>query len=207
VKLVVGVTGGIGSGKSTVARLFQALGAAVVDTDEIGHELTAPGGAALGAIRTRFGDDYLTPEGALDRPRMRALAFSDPAAKRDLETILHPRIRAEAQLRVARAQAPYVLLLIPLLAETGGYPQLVNRVLVVDCDEASQIERARRRSGLTEAELRAIMAGQASRSERLALADDVIDNNGPAGALEAQVRQLHARYLTLAGSDPDKPRA
>jgi dephospho-CoA kinase len=198
VKLVVGVTGGIGSGKSTEAGLFEALGAAVVDTDAIAHELTRPGEAALAAIRARFGDDMITAEGALDRARIRALAFSDAAAKRDLEAILHPRIRAEAARRVAQAQAPYVLLLVPLLAETGGYPQLVSRVLVVDCDERLQVERTRRRSGLAEEEVRAIMAGQATRAGRLALADDVIDNNGPAEALEEQVRRLHARYLALA---------
>lgn len=197
-KLVVGVTGGIGSGKSTVARLFEALHAAVVDTDAIAHALTGPGGDAVEAIRARFGAEFLTPDGGLDRPRMRALAFSDREAKHDLEAILHPRIRAEARARVAQAQGPYVLLLIPLLAETGGYPQLVNRVLVVDCDEERQIERTRRRSGLTQAQVRAIMAGQASRAQRLALADDIIDNNGPAQALEEQVRHLHARYLALA---------
>lgn len=197
-KLVVGVTGGIGSGKSTVAGLFEALGAAVVDTDAIAHELTRPGEAALAAIRARFGDGMITAEGALDRARMRALAFSDAAAKRDLEAILHPRIRAEAARRVALAQAPYVLLLVPLLAETGGSSPLVGRVLVVDCDEQLQVERTRRRSGLAEEEVHAIMAGQATRAGRLALADDIIDNNGPAEALEEQVRRLHARYLALA---------
>jgi dephospho-CoA kinase len=198
VKPVIGVTGGIASGKSTVARLFEALGAAVVDTDAIAHELTRPGGEAIEPIRARFGPESITAEGALDRARMRALAFSDPQARRDLEAILHPRIRARAQTLVAQARAPYVLLLIPLLAESGGYPGLIDRVLVVDCDEASQIERARRRSGLAEGEVRAIMATQASRAQRLALADDVIDNSGPAPALDEQVRRLHERYLALA---------
>lgn len=198
-KPVIGVTGGIASGKSTVARLFEALGAAVVDTDAIAHELTGPGGDAIEPIRSRFGAQFITADGALDRPGMRALAFSDPQAKRDLEAILHPRIRARAQALVAQAQAPYVLLLIPLLAESGGYPGLIDRVLVVDCDERSQIARARQRSGLDEAQVRAIMAAQASRAQRLALADDVIDNDGPAQALDEQVRRLHVRYLALAG--------
>ena len=196
--LVVGVTGGIGSGKSTVAALFQELGAAVVDTDAIAHEVTQPGRAAIAAIRTRFGDEYMGADGALDRGRMRALVFSDSAAKRDLEAILHPLIRAEASDRVARTETPYVLLLIPLLVETGGYPELVSRVLVVDCDERLQIERTLRRSGLTEEQVRAIIATQATRARRLALADDIIDNNGPRSALEQQVRALHARYLKLA---------
>lgn len=200
--LVVGVTGGIGSGKSTVAALFQELGAAIVDTDAIAHEITRPGQAALEAIRVRFGEEYLGADGALYRGRMRALVFSDPAARRDLEAILHPLIRTETADRVARAEAPYVLLLIPLLVESGGYPELVNRVLVVDCDEQLQIERTQRRSGLTEEQVRAIIAAQASRARRLALADDVIDNNGPLGVLQEQVRRLHARYLELAAETP-----
>jgi dephospho-CoA kinase len=198
VKRVVGVTGGIGSGKSTVARLFEALGVAVIDTDVIAHQLTAPGQPAVEAIRARFGDAYVTAQGALDRERMRELVFADAAAKRDLEAILHPRIRTEAAARVAQATTPYAMLVIPLLAETGGYPGLIDRVLVVDCDEDLQIERAGRRSGLSAEAVRAIMARQVSRAQRLALADEVIDNNGPPEALDAQVRRLHARYLSLA---------
>jgi dephospho-CoA kinase len=198
VKLVVGVTGGIGSGKSTVARLFEALGVAVIDTDVIAHQLTAPGQPAVEAIRARFGDAYVTAQGALDRDRMRELVFADAAAKRDLEAILHPRIRTEAAARLAQATTPYAMLVIPLLAETGGYPGLIDRVLVVDCDEDLQVERAGRRSGLSAEAVRAIMARQVSRVQRLALADDVIDNNGAPEALDAQVRHLHARYLSLA---------
>jgi dephospho-CoA kinase len=198
VKLVVGVTGGIGSGKSSVARLFEALGVAVIDTDVIAHALTAPGQPAVEAIRARFGEGYVTAQGALDRDRMRELVFTDAAAKRDLEAILHPRIRAEAAARVAQARAPYAMLVIPLLAETGGYPGLIQRVLVVDCDESLQLERTRRRSGLSAEAVRAIMAQQATRAQRLALADDVIDNNGLPEALDAQVRRLHAYYLSLA---------
>jgi dephospho-CoA kinase len=196
--LVVGVTGGIGSGKTTVAQMFQALGAAVVDTDEIAHRLTAGPTLAVQSIVARFGADYRTAEGALDRERMRALAFSDPAARRDLEAILHPLIREHAAQRVAAAKAPYAVLLVPLLVEKGGYPELTNRVLVVDCDESIQVARTMHRSGLSEPQVRAIMAAQASRAQRLLNADDVILNNGGLAELEAQVRALHQRYLALA---------
>jgi dephospho-CoA kinase len=196
--LVVGLTGGIGSGKSTVAALFQALGAAVIDTDVIAHELTAPGQPAVEQIRARFGADYVTAQGALDRARMRDLVFADAKAKRDLEAILHPRIREQAAVRVAQAGTPYAILVVPLLAEAGGWPGLIDRVLVVDCDESLQRERTRRRSGLNADQVHAIMARQASRAQRLALADDVIDNSGSVEALEEQVRGLHARYLSLA---------
>jgi dephospho-CoA kinase len=198
VKFVVGVTGGIGSGKTTVARMFQALGAAVVDTDEIAHRLTAGRTPAVQAIVERFGIEYRAADGALDRERMRALAFSDPAARRELEAILHPLIRQDATERVAAADAPYVLLLVPLLVEKGGYPGLTSRVLVIDCDETVQVERTMRRSGLSEAQVRAIMAAQASRAQRLLEADDVIVNNGSLAELEAEVRVLHKRYLALA---------
>jgi dephospho-CoA kinase len=198
VKFVVGVTGGIGSGKTTVARMFQALGAAVVDTDEIAHRLTAGPTPAVQAIVERFGIEYRAADGALDRARMRALVFSDPAARRELEAILHPLIRQDATQRVAAADAPYVVLLVPLLVEKGGYPDLTSRVLVVDCDEAIQVERTMRRSGLSEAQVRAIMAAQASRALRLLEADDVIVNNGALAELEAEVRVLHERYLALA---------
>lgn len=197
-KLVIGLTGGIGSGKSTVARLFESLGASVIDTDDIAHELTAPGQPAVEQIRARFGAAYVTAQGALDRARMRELVFADGAAKRDLEAILHPRIRAQAVARVAQTSTAYAILVVPLLVETGGYAGLIDRVLVVDCDETLQIERTRQRSGLSADQVRAIMAGQTSRAQRLARADDVIDNNGAPEALDQQVRRLHARYLWLA---------
>jgi dephospho-CoA kinase len=198
VKLVVGVTGGIGSGKTTVAHMFQALGAAVVDTDEIAHRLTAGPTPAVKSIVTRFGAEYRTAEGALDRNRMRALAFSDPSARRDLEAILHPLIRQDVAQSIAAANAPYMLLLIPLLVEKGGYPELTTRVLVVDCDEELQVARTMRRSGLSEAQVRAVMAAQATREQRLLEADDVIVNDGGLAELEPQVRALHQRYLALA---------
>ena len=196
----VGLTGGIGSGKSTVAGALEALGAAVVDTDAISHEITAPGGAAMAAIRAQFGPEYVTAGGGLDRPRMRGLVFQDPAAKMKLEAILHPMIREISRARVSAARAPYVVLVVPLLLETGAYRDLAIRVLVVDCSEARQIERASVRSGLSAAEVRSIMAAQLPRAERLARADDVLDNDGGMDALQRQVGELHARYLELARS-------
>lgn len=196
---VVGLTGGIGSGKSTVARRFEALGASIVDTDAIAHTLTAAGGEAIPALRQAFGDAYITAEGALDRVRMRSLIFADPKAKERLEAILHPRIRTRAEAAIARASGPYVVLVVPLLLETGAYANRVDRILVVDCLEAQQIHRTMLRSGLDEATVQAILATQVSRAERLARADDVIDNSGPEEALEPQVEALHRKYLALSG--------
>ncbi len=197
--LVVGVTGGIGSGKSTVARLFEQRGAGVVDTDDVAHALTAPGGAAIAPIRARFGERYLDGNGALDRAAMRALAFQDPDARRDLEAILHPMIRDACRRLIAALDTPYVLYVVPLLVETGGRQPVMDRVLVIDCPEAVQVERVMRRSGMAEDEVRAIMAAQATRAERLRHADDIIDNAGDEASLSAQVDALHARYLSLAG--------
>ena len=197
-RLVVGVTGGIGSGKSTVAELFRALGAVLVDTDAIAHELTLPGQPAVMQIAERFGQEILTADGSLDRAALRARVFSDPAARQDLENILHPMIRREVDRRVSEARGPYVLLLIPLLVETGGYKNVVNRILVVDCDESLQVQRTMHRSGLTEEQVHAIMRTQASRAARLALADDVIHNDGGLAALAPQVQALDARYRALA---------
>ncbi len=194
----VGLTGGIGSGKSTAAKLFGDLGAAVVDTDAISHELTRAGGSAIGAIREAFGDGYVTADGSLDRARMRERVFGDPAAKSKLEAILHPMIRERSRADVAAARQPYVILVVPLLLETGAYRDLVRRVLVVDCGEARQVERATRRSRLSDAEVRAIMASQLPREARRARADDVIDNDGGLDALRGQVGELHAKYLLLA---------
>ncbi|HZD19304.1 MAG TPA: dephospho-CoA kinase [Burkholderiales bacterium] len=196
--LVVGLTGGIGSGKSAAAREFEALGAAVVDTDAIAHELTAPGGAALEHIKALFGEAFIAPSGAMDREAMRSRVFNDPPAKRALEALLHPMIRTQAERRIAAARAPYVIYVVPLLLESGDYRSRVDRVLVVDAPEALQLERVRSRSGLPEREVRGIMAQQASRAARLAAADDLIDNSGALDALRAQVAALHARYLTMA---------
>jgi dephospho-CoA kinase len=199
-RLVVGLTGGIGSGKSAAAEEFGRLGATVVDTDAIAHELTQAGGAAMPQVRTLFGEGYVDARGAMDRAKMRALAFQDPAARKKLEQLLHPLIRAESERRIAAASGPYVIHVVPLLVESGDYRQRVARVLVVDCPENAQFDRVRQRSRLPDEEIRRIIRSQASREERLAAADDVIDNSGLLAALHKQVRVLHARYLELARS-------
>jgi dephospho-CoA kinase len=195
---IVGLTGGIGSGKSTVADLFVARGATLVDTDAIAHELTAPGGAAMSALRARFGDGIVRADGGLDRAAMRRRVFADAEAKAALEGILHPLIRAESDRRCALAQAPYVILAVPLLVESGSYRARCDRVLVVDCDPAIQVARVMARSALSEAEVRAIMATQATREARLAVADDVVDNGGSVEALVPQIDTLHRAYLDAA---------
>jgi dephospho-CoA kinase len=194
----VGLTGGIGSGKSLVAGLFEGLGVEVIDSDEIARELTKKGGEAIGAIRAAFGADALAADGSLDRSKMRRLVFRDAPARKRLEAILHPLIRAESARRRARVRSPYAILVIPLLVESGVDRSRIARVLVVDCPEAQQIERVMKRSGIPEAEVRAMIAAQATREQRLAAADDVIDNGGPLGALERQVSRLNEKYLTLA---------
>ena len=196
--LVVGLTGGIGSGKSAAAAEFGRLGATVVDTDAIARQLTVAGGPAMAQVRRLFGDDFVDAAGALDRAKMRKLAFRDPAAKKKLEQLLHPLIRAESELRIAAASGPYVVHEVPLLVESPGYRQRVTRVLVVDCPEDVQVERVRQRSRLSEEEIRRIVASQAKREERLAAADDVIDNSASLDALHKQVRELHSRYLELS---------
>ena len=195
---IVGLTGGIGSGKSAAATLFEEFGAAVVDTDAIAHELTAPGGTAIAPIRAAFGDEAVAPNGALDRAAMRRKVFTDAQAKGRLEAILHPMIRAEADRRSAAARAPYVVLVVPLLVESGGYRSRVQRIAVVDCPEAVQVARVMSRSGLSAGEARAIMAAQVGREARLAVADDVIDNGGELAALRPQIEALHRRYLEMA---------
>jgi dephospho-CoA kinase len=194
----IGLTGGIGCGKSSAAKIFAELGAAVVDTDEIAHELTGPAGAALAAIRGEFGADYIAADGGLDRARMRRLVFSDVEARKKLEAILHPLIRNESRARIAAARQPYVILVVPLLLETGAYSDLIKRVLVVDCDEAQQISRTARRSGLSAAEVRAVMAAQIAGPARLAAADDVLRNDADLERLRRDAEALHAKYLALA---------
>lgn len=197
---LVGLTGGIGSGKSAVGRLFEAQGVTVVDTDAIAHELTAPGGAAMAAIGAEFGPAVVAADGALDRAAMRALVFADPAARKRLEAILHPMIRAETDRRAASADSPYVILMIPLLVESGGYKDRVHRVAVVDCAEETQIARVMARNGLPRAEVERILAAQATRAQRKAVADDLIDNDGELAALSPQVARLHANYLKSASA-------
>jgi dephospho-CoA kinase len=199
-RYTVGLTGGIGSGKSTVADRFAALGVTIVDADVAAHRLTAPGGAAIGAIRAAFGDAFITADGALDRAAMRARVFAEPAERQRLEAILHPMIRAASDAERAAARSPYVMLVVPLLFESGGRAGTLQRTLVVACDEATQVERVRRRSGLSADEVRAIIAAQIPAAERLARADDVIDNSGDADALGEPVAALHARYLEAAAA-------
>ena len=204
--LVVGLTGGIGSGKSAVADAFGRLGVPIVDADAIAHELSAPDAAGQRAVADAFGPQALAGDGRLDRDWLRARAFDDPGFRARLEALLHPLIRAEADRRVASWTAPYGVLVVPLLLERGGARGRVHRVLVVDCPEAVQVARVMSRSGLPESQVRAIMAAQLSREQRLAQADDVIDNSGSIDAIAPQVQQLHARYLSLASSSP-KPHA
>lgn len=199
-RYTVGLTGGIGSGKSSVARAFETHGASVIDADALAHALTQPGGAAMPAIRRAFGDAFADAHGALDRAKMRALVFSDGKAKARLEAILHPLIRAETARLADAADGPYVLLMIPLLVESGVAHSRCDRVLVVDCPEDEQVRRVMARSGLAADEVRAIMATQATRAARLSAADDVIDNGGDASLIAPQVERLHAQYLAAAAS-------
>ncbi|AKM00228.1 MULTISPECIES: dephospho-CoA kinase [Burkholderia cepacia complex] len=197
----VGLTGGIGSGKTTVADLFGARGASLVDTDLIAHHITAPGGLAMPAIEQAFGRGFVAADGSLDRAKMRALIFSDDDARRRLEAITHPLIRAETDREAREAQGPYVMFVVPLLVESGNWKSRSNRVLVVDCPVETQIARVMRRNGFTRAQVEAIIARQATREARLAAADDVIVNDATApDALAAQVDALHQRYLGFAAA-------
>jgi len=197
-KFIVGVTGGIGSGKSTVAALFAALGAGVVDTDAISRQLTAPGGAAIPAIREKFGDDFINEDGSLSRTVMRERVFNHPPARKQLEAIMHGRIQDAVMAALEAATEPYVLLVVPLLIEVGSYRPILSRVLVVDCEEENQIKRASIRAGMTPTAVRAIMAAQTDRKTRLRVADDVIENNADLASLETVVRQLDRQYRTMA---------
>ncbi|HEX6733720.1 MAG TPA: dephospho-CoA kinase [Azonexus sp.] len=199
---VVGLTGGIGSGKSRVAELFVERGAALVDTDAIAHELTGPGGAAMPALQAEFGRQIADARGALDRTAMRQQVFADPHSRQRLEAILHPLIRQLSAERCRAATAPYVILAVPLLVESGTYRDRCNRILVVDCPEELQIARVMARNGLSADAVRAIMAAQATRAERLAVADDVVLNDGDLAALAAQVDTLNLKYLRLLADIP-----
>jgi dephospho-CoA kinase len=199
---VVGLTGGIGSGKSAAAEEFARLGATVVDTDLIAHELTGPGGAAIAEVRRLFGEAYIDARGAMDRAKVRARVFVEPAARRRLEALLHPMIREESERRLAAASGPYAVLVVPLLIESADYRSRVQRVLVVDCAEDVRIRRVVARSAMTETEVRRVIAAQVSRADRLAAADDVIDNSGSLDALRERVQALHREYLALARRSP-----
>ncbi|CAB3654099.1 dephospho-CoA kinase [Achromobacter piechaudii] len=197
----IGLTGGIGSGKTRVADMLQEWGATLVDTDEIARALTAPGGAAMPAIEAEFGPSALTADGALNREWMRERAFSDPAARRRLEAVLHPIITEETLRQAEAARGSYLVFVVPLLVESlARWRSRVDRICVVDCDPDTQVARVQARSGLTEPAIRRIMAAQAARQTRLDMADDVITNDGATSPeqLRAQAKTLHDRWLALA---------
>jgi dephospho-CoA kinase len=193
----VGLTGGIASGKTTVANLFSALGVPIIDTDQLAREVVEPGQPPLERLVERFGPSILTPDGHLDRPALRHIVFSDPRARADLEALTHPAISAEVEARAAVAGGPYQILVIPLLVERnlGAH---VDRILVVDCDEELQIKRLTARDGSSLEEARAILAAQVTRAARQRAAHDIIKNEGDVSELSLQVNALHGRYLELA---------
>jgi dephospho-CoA kinase len=197
--LKIGLTGGIGSGKTSVADVFSELGVPVVDTDVIARQLTALDGAALPAIRAVWGESVIRPDGELDRGALRRRIFADPEERRRLESILHPLIRRQVVSALAELDAPYVVVVIPLLIETGSYRELIDRVLVVDCPESLQLERVRARSGLSAEEVSAIISAQADRASHIAAAADVIANDADSGSLRDQVLSLDAKYREIAG--------
>lgn len=199
----IGLTGGVGSGKSTVASVLHRHGAGIVDADSIAHELSGSGGAAIDLLREEFGDSAIGPDGALDRATMRALAFADLTVRRRLEAVLHPLIRAEAERRghaLTAAGAPYVVFVVPLLVESDHWRGELDRVLVVDCSEAVQLERVAARPGLDRKMAARIITAQTSRASRLAAADDVLFNEAPLPIIEARVAELHRAYHALAAS-------
>jgi dephospho-CoA kinase len=196
----IGLTGGIGSGKSTVADLFAARGITLVDADLIAHQVTAPGGIAMPLIASEFGDDFVAPNGALDRAKMRSLVFSDDTAKARLEAIVHPLIRAETERQRNAAGGAYHIVVVPLLVESGDWKARVSRVLVVDCPVETQIARVMKRNAFTRDQVLAIIAKQATREARIAAADDIVTNDETStlASLDQQVETLHERYLALA---------
>ena len=200
--LCIGLTGGIGCGKSTVAGLFAERGAGIIDTDAIAHFLAQSRGDAIAAISASFGKEFIKDDGALDRSKMRHLIFSSPGAKQRLEKILHPLIFEQAKAQMQQLQTkPYIVVVVPLLPESPAFRQLVQRVLVVDCDETSQIERVIGRSRMDETEVRGIIAQQTPRAERLKLADDIIHNDAGFDSLTEQVSVLHEFYSSRKNSN------
>lgn len=195
--LRIGLTGGLGAGKTAVSQAFARLGVPVIDTDEISRALTATESAALLMLREAFGDSIFNAGGSLSRKALRTLILNDRAAKSRLESILHPMILHEVTIQLARLNAPYVMIVVPLLVESGGYLDMLDRVLVVDCSEETQIQRSLARGGWDESEIRAMLARQASRQTRLKLADDIINNDGGMDALTAQVAALNEKYRAL----------
>lgn len=200
--LVVGLTGGIGCGKSIASQCFSDLGVHIIDTDVIARTITQSNGQAINAIKNAFGDTYLTKDGSLDREKMRGLVFSDDNARSRLEKILHPIILNETIRQIDQARSSYVIVVVPLLFETKDYDHIVQRILVIDCDEQQQILRTMARSNLSEPQVKAIMTAQIARKERLREADDIIANNRDLDYLKAQVADLHSKYLSISTSNP-----
>lgn len=196
--LRIGLTGGIGSGKSTVAEIFARRGTPIIDTDVIARKLVEPGQPALEEIARHFGSSVLDASGQLNRSHLADLVFSNATERSALESILHPRIRVTVMEQLAALDAPYCIVVVPLLLETGSLKTIVDRVLVIDCPEAQQIARVASRDHLSEARIHAVMRAQLTRKERVAQADDVIVNDGDIAALESAVAHLHDRYLALA---------
>ena len=200
---IVGLTGGIGSGKTQASNAFESLGVPVIDTDLISHAVTAPNGLAIPAIREAFGESLIDPSGKLDRVKMRELVFSDPQARHKLEAILHPLIANVTMASVSQhADAPYVVLVVPLLAESPQWLSRCDRVLVIDCEVETQIDRVMRRSNLSREEVLSIIATQATREARRAIANEVIVNESTLESLTQQVRRLHDFYLNRARQSP-----
>ena len=202
---LIGLTGGIGSGKTAVSDLLAKLGAGIVDTDLIAHQITAPHGAAIALIEKQFGSDFISADGALNRDKMRSLVFSKPEARKSLEAITHPLIRQETSkqaLRISKESAPYLVFVVPLLLESGSWNSLIDLLVVVDCPIDTQIQRVMQRSNLPREELERILAAQASREERLKHADVVIENQGSLQDLEVEVQNLHQKILQFQKDQP-----
>lgn len=195
---IVGLTGGIGSGKSSVSKLFSDLGIDVIDTDIMARKLTEPYGLAIRMIQNTFGDTFIAADGSLDRNKMRSVIFSDNDSRLKLEKILHPLILKETVRQAAQTESSYTIIVVPLLFESNDYDNIIQRILVVDCEERQQILRTMARSKLSEQEVKAIMSTQVSREDRLQKADDIIINNHDINYLKTQVVHLHQKYLTLS---------
>jgi dephospho-CoA kinase len=196
----LGLTGGIGSGKSSVANFLAKKGAAIIDTDQIAHQITGPDGLAIGAILQEFGADFIASDGSLNRSKMRGLVFSNPSAKRSLENITHPLIRQETLIQAKKAidrSVPYIVFVVPLLLESGTWTENLDHIAVVDCPDELRIQRVMQRSKLDRATILGIMANQAEREDRLAIANTILNNDGDLSSLEAQSSQLHQKMLDL----------
>lgn len=193
----VGLTGGIASGKTTIARFFEDLGVPVIDTDVVARQVVEPGMPALAEIRAAFGDHVIRTDGTLDRKAMRDIVFADDSKRRQLETILHPRIRTESYAQAAAAKGPYVIVVVPLLFESPMKGEM-DRIVVVDCDEETQIKRLMSRDNETREQACRILATQASREDRLSIADDIVNNDADIDSARSEVQRLHETYLELA---------